>query len=200
MIIMACTTCTRDKQKKKRKIDPVEPEEASMNVNTESDTQDVLCLCKEVDPQMSEEIPHLMKGIAEELHQALLPRDVQSTEQFITECCRVEALRCSIRNKEEYATPMNGGQLKESQSVSTANAQVTSSAIAATRIDTMKRGEMNISKASAFGMEVWCHQVSKFLGKKNGLLESRVGHWVIFVYPDPTGGWERHLESWSNGA
>ncbi|UYV64884.1 hypothetical protein LAZ67_3002276 [Cordylochernes scorpioides] len=78
----------------KRKIDPVEPEEASMNVNTESDTQDVLCLSKEVDPQMSEEIPHLMKGIAEELYQALLARDVQSTEQFITECCRVEALHC----------------------------------------------------------------------------------------------------------
>ncbi|UYV65442.1 hypothetical protein LAZ67_3004401 [Cordylochernes scorpioides] len=45
---------------------------------------------------MSEEdkISHLMKGIAEELYQALLPRDVQSTEQFITECRRVEALRC----------------------------------------------------------------------------------------------------------
>ncbi|UYV72187.1 hypothetical protein LAZ67_9002132 [Cordylochernes scorpioides] len=55
-----------------------------------------LCFCKEADPQMSEEdkISHLMKGIAEELYQALLPRDVQSTEQFITECRRVEALRC----------------------------------------------------------------------------------------------------------
>ncbi|UYV62446.1 hypothetical protein LAZ67_2000624 [Cordylochernes scorpioides] len=54
-------------------------------------------------------------------------------------------------------------------------------------------------EASAFGMEVWCHLLSRFLGKKNGLLESRVGHWVIFVYPDPIGGWVRHLESWSNG-
>ncbi|UYV72414.1 hypothetical protein LAZ67_9003006 [Cordylochernes scorpioides] len=64
--------------------------------STECYIQDVLCLCKEVDPQMSEEdkISHLMKGIAEELYQALLPRDVQSTEQFITECRRVEALRC----------------------------------------------------------------------------------------------------------
>ncbi|UYV71271.1 hypothetical protein LAZ67_8002457 [Cordylochernes scorpioides] len=51
---------------------------------------------KEVDPQMSEEdkISDLMKGIAEELYQALLPRDVQSTEKFITECRRIEALRC----------------------------------------------------------------------------------------------------------
>ncbi|UYV63976.1 hypothetical protein LAZ67_2006231, partial [Cordylochernes scorpioides] len=64
--------------------------------STEFYIQDVLCLCKEVDPQMSAEdkISHLMKGIAEELYQALLPRDVQSTEQFITECRRVEALRC----------------------------------------------------------------------------------------------------------
>ncbi|UYV79653.1 hypothetical protein LAZ67_18000188 [Cordylochernes scorpioides] len=64
--------------------------------STECYMQDLLCLCKEVDPQMSEEdkISHLMKGIAEELYQALLPRDVQSTEQFITECRRVEALRC----------------------------------------------------------------------------------------------------------
>ncbi|UYV61807.1 K02A2.6-like, partial [Cordylochernes scorpioides] len=64
--------------------------------STECYIQDLLCLCKEVDPQMSEEdkISHLMKGIAEELYQALLPRDVQSTEQFIIECRRVEALRC----------------------------------------------------------------------------------------------------------
>ncbi|UYV81149.1 IPO9 [Cordylochernes scorpioides] len=64
--------------------------------STEFYIQDVLCLCKEADLQMSEEdkTSHLMKGIAEELYQALLPRDVQSTEQFITECRRVEALRC----------------------------------------------------------------------------------------------------------
>ncbi|UYV71186.1 TFDP2 [Cordylochernes scorpioides] len=64
--------------------------------STEFYIQDVLCLCKVVDHQMSEEdkISHLMKGIAEELYQALLPRDVQSTKQFITECRRVEALRC----------------------------------------------------------------------------------------------------------
>ncbi|UYV62467.1 EPM2AIP1 [Cordylochernes scorpioides] len=64
--------------------------------STEFYIQDVLCLCKEANLQMSEEdkISHLMKGIAEELYQALLPRDVQSTEQFITECRRVEALRC----------------------------------------------------------------------------------------------------------
>ncbi|UYV70426.1 hypothetical protein LAZ67_7002956 [Cordylochernes scorpioides] len=63
--------------------------------STEFYIQDVLHLCKEVDPQMSDEdkISHLMKGIAEEVYQALLPRNVQSTEQFITECRHVEALR-----------------------------------------------------------------------------------------------------------
>ncbi|UYV77207.1 K02A2.6-like [Cordylochernes scorpioides] len=219
--------------------------------STEFYNQDVLCLCKEVDPQMSEEdkISHLMKGIAEELYQALLPRDVQSTEQFITECRRVEALRCrrvtptryerlpnvaslcdqddgedlsslirqivreevqrvlgspreelknatieeivkeeigstlapisksrrspphkerprqflntryeaetirptlnlDTQNKEEDATPMIGVQLREGQSVSTADAQVTSSAIAVTERDTMRKGEMTISKES----------------------------------------------------
>ncbi|UYV77378.1 hypothetical protein LAZ67_15000787 [Cordylochernes scorpioides] len=46
--------------------------------STEFYIQDVLCLCKEVDPQMSEEdkTSNLMKGIAEELYQALLPRDL----------------------------------------------------------------------------------------------------------------------------
>ncbi|UYV60625.1 hypothetical protein LAZ67_1001700, partial [Cordylochernes scorpioides] len=108
----------------KRKIDSVEPEETSMNVKKEGtqvsnyvvqhlprnpsifsgeDGEDlqkwlkgISCACAKIDPQMSEEdkISHLMKGIAEELYQALLPRDVQSTEQFITECRRVEALRC----------------------------------------------------------------------------------------------------------
>ncbi|UYV67971.1 hypothetical protein LAZ67_5002670 [Cordylochernes scorpioides] len=57
--------------------------------------QDALRLCKEVDPQMSEEdkISHLVKGIAEELYHEFLPKDVQRTEQFTTECRRVEALR-----------------------------------------------------------------------------------------------------------
>ncbi|UYV82246.1 hypothetical protein LAZ67_21001454 [Cordylochernes scorpioides] len=57
---------------------------------TEFYIQDVLRLCKEVDPHMNEEdkIYHLMKGIAEELYQA------HTTEQFVTECRRIEALHC----------------------------------------------------------------------------------------------------------
>ncbi|UYV63097.1 hypothetical protein LAZ67_2003127 [Cordylochernes scorpioides] len=48
--------------------------------STEFYNQDVLRLCREVDPQIIEEdeISHMMKGIAEELYQALLPRDVHN--------------------------------------------------------------------------------------------------------------------------
>ncbi|UYV69453.1 hypothetical protein LAZ67_6003649 [Cordylochernes scorpioides] len=69
----------------------------------------------EVDPQMSEEdkISHLMKGIAEELYQALLPRDVQSTEQFITECRRVEALRCRRVTPTRYERLPNVASLRD---------------------------------------------------------------------------------------
>ncbi|UYV73960.1 hypothetical protein LAZ67_11001597 [Cordylochernes scorpioides] len=83
--------------------------------STEFYIQDVLCLCKEVDPQMSEEdkISHLMKGIAEELYQALLPRDVQSTEQFITECRRVEALRCRRVTPTRYERLPNVASLRD---------------------------------------------------------------------------------------
>ncbi|UYV73826.1 K02A2.6-like, partial [Cordylochernes scorpioides] len=64
--------------------------------STEFYIQDVLRLCKEVDPHMNEQdkISHLMKGIAEELYQALLPRDAHTTQQFVTECRRIEALHC----------------------------------------------------------------------------------------------------------
>ncbi|UYV78929.1 hypothetical protein LAZ67_17000292 [Cordylochernes scorpioides] len=91
--------------KKKRKVESLQQEETNMNIKKEATTQarapnfyiqDILRLCKEVDPHMNEEekISHLMKGIAEELYQALLPRDVHNTEQFVTECRRIEALHC----------------------------------------------------------------------------------------------------------
>ncbi|UYV77347.1 hypothetical protein LAZ67_15000588, partial [Cordylochernes scorpioides] len=62
--------------------------------STEFYMQDVLRLCKEVDLQMSEDdkISHLMKGIVEELYQALLPKDINNTDQFVSECRRIEAL------------------------------------------------------------------------------------------------------------
>ncbi|UYV84803.1 K02A2.6-like, partial [Cordylochernes scorpioides] len=77
--------------------------------------QDVLRLCKEVDPQMNEEdkISHLMKGIAEELYQALLPRDVHNTEQFVTECRRIESLHCKRVTPTKYERLPNVASLSD---------------------------------------------------------------------------------------
>ena len=52
---------------------------------TQSYIQNVLALCKIVNPNMTEadKITHLMKGIAEDMYQALLIKDVATTEEFI---------------------------------------------------------------------------------------------------------------------
>ncbi|UYV65614.1 hypothetical protein LAZ67_3004865, partial [Cordylochernes scorpioides] len=83
--------------------------------STEYYIQDVLRLCKEVDPQMNEEdkISHLMKGIAEELYQALLPRDVHNTEQFVTECRRIESLHCKRVTPTKYERLPNVASLSD---------------------------------------------------------------------------------------
>ncbi|UYV64980.1 hypothetical protein LAZ67_3002639 [Cordylochernes scorpioides] len=83
--------------------------------STEYYIQDVLRLCKEVDPQMNEKdkISHLMKGIAEELYQALLPRDVHNTEQFVTECRRIESLHCKRVTPTKYERLPNVASLSD---------------------------------------------------------------------------------------
>ncbi|UYV66872.1 K02A2.6-like, partial [Cordylochernes scorpioides] len=83
--------------------------------STEFYIQDVLRLCKEVDPHMNEEdkISHLMKGIAEELYQALLPRDAHTTEQFVTECRRIEALHCKRVTPTRYERLPNVASLSD---------------------------------------------------------------------------------------
>ncbi|UYV74535.1 hypothetical protein LAZ67_12000036 [Cordylochernes scorpioides] len=83
--------------------------------STEYYIQDVLRLCKEVDPQMNEEdkISHLMKGIAEELYQALLPRDVHNTEQFVTESRRIESLHCKRVTPTKYERLPNVASLSD---------------------------------------------------------------------------------------
>ncbi|UYV63130.1 hypothetical protein LAZ67_2003234, partial [Cordylochernes scorpioides] len=83
--------------------------------STEYYIQDVLRLCKEVDPQMNEKdkISHQMKGIAEELYQALLPRDVHNTEQFVTECRRIESLHCKRVTPTKYERLPNVASLSD---------------------------------------------------------------------------------------
>ncbi|UYV73594.1 K02A2.6-like [Cordylochernes scorpioides] len=83
--------------------------------STEYYIQNVLRLCKEVDPKMNEEdkISHLMKGIAEELYQALLPRDVHNTEQFVTECRRIESLHYKRVTPTKYERLPNVASLSD---------------------------------------------------------------------------------------
>ncbi|UYV73982.1 K02A2.6-like [Cordylochernes scorpioides] len=83
--------------------------------STEFYIQDVLRLCKEVDPHMNEEdkISHLTKGIAEELYQALLPRDAHTTEQFVTECRHIEALHCKRVTPTRYERLPNVSSLSD---------------------------------------------------------------------------------------
>ncbi|UYV84411.1 hypothetical protein LAZ67_X002045 [Cordylochernes scorpioides] len=97
-------------------VERYELEEANLS---RSDRVDVLVyvlrLCKEVDPHMNEEdkISYLMKGIAEKLYQALLPRDMHNTERFVTECRRIEALHCKRVTSTRYERLPNVASLSD---------------------------------------------------------------------------------------
>lgn len=61
---------------------------------TKSYIQDVLELCKTVDPRMKEDekVAHLMKGVAEEMYQGLLLKEISTVEDFIKCCQHIEAM------------------------------------------------------------------------------------------------------------
>ncbi|UYV70237.1 hypothetical protein LAZ67_7002256 [Cordylochernes scorpioides] len=56
--------------------------------------QDVLNLCRQLNPNMSEEdrVGHLMKGVAENIYRALLAIKVTTTGEFTQHCRRIEKL------------------------------------------------------------------------------------------------------------
>lgn len=62
---------------------------------TESYIQDVLALCRKVNPSMpeGEKVAHLMKGISEDLYQVLLVQDYQTVDEFVKRCRQIESLR-----------------------------------------------------------------------------------------------------------
>jgi hypothetical protein len=62
---------------------------------TQSYIQSVLGLCHEVNPNMSEDdkVSHLMKGVAEDIYQALLTKEVKSTQDFIKWCQHIEDMK-----------------------------------------------------------------------------------------------------------
>ncbi|GFY77760.1 retrotrans_gag domain-containing protein [Trichonephila inaurata madagascariensis] len=61
----------------------------------ESYVQDVLSLCRKVDKNMPEDqkISHLMKGVAEDLYQELINREVSTVDKFVACCREVDAMR-----------------------------------------------------------------------------------------------------------
>ncbi|GBM89539.1 hypothetical protein AVEN_258286-1 [Araneus ventricosus] len=63
--------------------------------STQAYIQSVLGLCREVNPSMpeGEKVSHLMKGIAEDIYQALLAKDIATTAAFIKWCNYIEDMR-----------------------------------------------------------------------------------------------------------
>ncbi|UYV63068.1 K02A2.6-like, partial [Cordylochernes scorpioides] len=61
----------------------------------ESYIQEILLLCKQSNPRMSggEKVSHLIKGVAEEVYQALVGKDISTVDQFVAFCRRFEAIK-----------------------------------------------------------------------------------------------------------
>lgn len=66
--------------------------------------QDVLALCRKVNPSMPEDekIAHLMKGISEDLYQILLAQEYQTVEDFVKRCRQIESLRRKRVNRPKF--------------------------------------------------------------------------------------------------
>ncbi|GFT78967.1 uncharacterized protein TNCV_3093511 [Trichonephila clavipes] len=52
-------------------------------------------MCRKVDKNIPEDqkISHLMKGVAEDLYQVLINREVSTVDKFVACCCEVDAMR-----------------------------------------------------------------------------------------------------------
>ncbi|GFS92893.1 CCHC-type domain-containing protein [Trichonephila clavipes] len=63
--------------------------------STQSYIQSVLGLCQEVNPLMKEDekVSHLMKGVAEDIYQALLTREINDTASFTKWCNYIEDMK-----------------------------------------------------------------------------------------------------------
>ncbi|GBM38126.1 hypothetical protein AVEN_233929-1 [Araneus ventricosus] len=63
--------------------------------STQSYIQDVLGLCHQIDSNMPEDdkVSHLMKGIAEDVYQALLTKEIRTTADFIKWCQHIEEMQ-----------------------------------------------------------------------------------------------------------
>lgn len=66
-----------------------------LDESTQSYIQSVLGLCQEVNPAMADEekVSHLMKGVAEDIYQILLTREIKTTADFTKWCHYIEDMR-----------------------------------------------------------------------------------------------------------
>lgn len=72
---------------------------------SQSYIQDVLGLCHQVNPNMAEEdqVGHLMKGIAEDVYQALLMKQITTKKDFITWCQHIEMMKQKRISPQHFA-------------------------------------------------------------------------------------------------
>ncbi|UYV82185.1 K02A2.6-like [Cordylochernes scorpioides] len=61
----------------------------------ESYIQDVLSLCRQVNPNMTKEekVAHLLKGVVEDVYQVILVKEIDTVEAFVDWCRKVEACK-----------------------------------------------------------------------------------------------------------
>lgn len=73
--------------------------------STQSYIQDILGLCHQIDATMPEEdkISHLMKGVAEDVYQALLTKEIKTTADFIKWCHYIEEMQQRRIGRQKFA-------------------------------------------------------------------------------------------------
>ncbi|GFV34435.1 CCHC-type domain-containing protein [Trichonephila clavipes] len=84
-----------DRQRYTRRAEELKCRAQRSGESTQSYIQSVLGLCQEVNPLMREDekVSHLMKGVAEDIYQALLTREINDTASFIKWCNYIEDMK-----------------------------------------------------------------------------------------------------------
>ncbi|GFT63530.1 retrovirus-related Pol polyprotein from transposon 17.6 [Trichonephila clavipes] len=84
-----------DRQKYTRRAEQLKYRAQRSGESTQSYIQGVLGLCQEVNPLIKEDekVSHLMKGVAEDIYQALLTREINDTASFIKWCNYIEDMK-----------------------------------------------------------------------------------------------------------
>ncbi|UYV74773.1 hypothetical protein LAZ67_12000923 [Cordylochernes scorpioides] len=86
----------------------------------ESYIQDVLSLCRQVNPDMSKEekVAHLMKGVVEDVYQVVLIKEIDTVEAFVDCCRKVEACKQRRIGKPRFERLPNVASIEQPNSSS----------------------------------------------------------------------------------